>query len=347
MKGNGERGHSPTQLIRRRVHSGADRLGETAVVRYRHRTSNPGSAKEVGSSVGPAPPAASGDWMRSERGHAGRRSFQLWVIDGAGHTAGLATSPREYEERVVGFFDRLLLADRPADLTGAALDSLMPSSDDVSGITGTRAFEVREMDGLSRAFEGVEIPARTESLRYSFTSGEPNAAAGDWSAAGVQLVLAPSHTEATALVEVLTTGEGWRTQSAAATAASSGPRSRSGHVRFTETSRRGHVAFTSVRQRSTAPLTRTRRRRWPGRALLGSPSERPDRASTPRGRCRCLRARGAETAMARGASDPQATALDRSPAGRVLGPVSADAERKARVAADTNRRPARGRPSDA
>lgn len=144
------------------------------------------------------------------------------------------------------------------------------------------------------SFEGVEIPARTESLRYSFTSGDPNAAAGDWSAAGVQLVLAPSDTEATALVEVLTTGEGWRTQSAAATAASSGPRSRSGHVRFTETSRRDHVAFTSVRQRSTAPLTRTRRRRWPGRALLGSPSERPDRASTPRGRCRCLRARGAD-----------------------------------------------------
>jgi len=92
----------------------------------------------------------------------------------------------------------------------------MPSSDDVSGITGTWAFEVQEMDGLSQAFEGVEIPARTESLRYSFTSGEPNAGAGDWSAAGVQLVLAPSDTEATALVEVLTTGEGWRTQSAAA-----------------------------------------------------------------------------------------------------------------------------------
>jgi fermentation-respiration switch protein FrsA (DUF1100 family) len=41
----------------------------------------------------------------------------LWEIPGAGHTAGLATSPSEYERRVAGFFERNLLgraAGRPA-----------------------------------------------------------------------------------------------------------------------------------------------------------------------------------------------------------------------------------------
>jgi dienelactone hydrolase len=34
----------------------------------------------------------------------------LWEIPEAGHTGGLRTRPREYEQRVVGFFDRRLLA---------------------------------------------------------------------------------------------------------------------------------------------------------------------------------------------------------------------------------------------
>jgi hypothetical protein len=33
----------------------------------------------------------------------------LWEVAGAGHTAALSTQPREYERRVVGFFDRALL----------------------------------------------------------------------------------------------------------------------------------------------------------------------------------------------------------------------------------------------
>jgi hypothetical protein len=36
-------------------------------------------------------------------------SARLWEVPGAGHTAALATRPREYERRVVGFFDRALL----------------------------------------------------------------------------------------------------------------------------------------------------------------------------------------------------------------------------------------------
>jgi len=34
----------------------------------------------------------------------------LWQIPEAGHTGGLESRPREYEERVVGFFDRSLRA---------------------------------------------------------------------------------------------------------------------------------------------------------------------------------------------------------------------------------------------
>ena len=38
---------------------------------------------------------------------------ELWVIDGAGHTEGLKNFPQQYEERVMAFFDRLLLETAP------------------------------------------------------------------------------------------------------------------------------------------------------------------------------------------------------------------------------------------
>ena len=31
-----------------------------------------------------------------------------WAVPGAAHTGGLATAPREYERRVIAFFDRAL-----------------------------------------------------------------------------------------------------------------------------------------------------------------------------------------------------------------------------------------------
>ena len=34
----------------------------------------------------------------------------LWRIAGAGHTGGIDAQPREYERRVVAFFDRALLS---------------------------------------------------------------------------------------------------------------------------------------------------------------------------------------------------------------------------------------------
>jgi pimeloyl-ACP methyl ester carboxylesterase len=35
----------------------------------------------------------------------------VWTVDGAGHTGGLATAPDEWESRVTGFLDDALLAD--------------------------------------------------------------------------------------------------------------------------------------------------------------------------------------------------------------------------------------------
>jgi hypothetical protein len=58
--------------------------------------------------------------IAGERGQANEKSLNpifyaaagepkaLWVIPGAGHTGGLAARPREYERRVVGFFDSAL-----------------------------------------------------------------------------------------------------------------------------------------------------------------------------------------------------------------------------------------------
>ena len=40
---------------------------------------------------------------------AARPPKELWEVSGAGHTAALSAQPREYERRVLGFFDRALL----------------------------------------------------------------------------------------------------------------------------------------------------------------------------------------------------------------------------------------------
>jgi len=44
---------------------------------------------------------------------AARQPKALWEVPGAGHTAALASQPQEYERRVIGFFDRALLARHP------------------------------------------------------------------------------------------------------------------------------------------------------------------------------------------------------------------------------------------
>ena len=44
---------------------------------------------------------------------AARQPKALWEVPGAGHTGALSTQPQEYEQRVVGLFDRALLAHNP------------------------------------------------------------------------------------------------------------------------------------------------------------------------------------------------------------------------------------------
>jgi fermentation-respiration switch protein FrsA (DUF1100 family) len=41
---------------------------------------------------------------------AAREPKALWRVAGAGHTGGIDTQPREYERRVVAFFDHALLS---------------------------------------------------------------------------------------------------------------------------------------------------------------------------------------------------------------------------------------------
>jgi hypothetical protein len=45
-----------------------------------------------------------GRWLRS----ASPSNVRLWVVPGAGHTDGLATTPALWESRVTGFLDQAL-----------------------------------------------------------------------------------------------------------------------------------------------------------------------------------------------------------------------------------------------
>jgi uncharacterized protein len=55
-----------------------------------------------------------GEELNEQFYKAARAPKLLWRIADAGHTQGLATRPREYERRVVGFFDRTLLGGESA-----------------------------------------------------------------------------------------------------------------------------------------------------------------------------------------------------------------------------------------
>jgi hypothetical protein len=41
---------------------------------------------------------------------AAREPKAIWRVPGSGHTGGIEARPKEYERRVVGFFDRALLS---------------------------------------------------------------------------------------------------------------------------------------------------------------------------------------------------------------------------------------------
>jgi len=63
-----------------------------------------------------ADPGMGGETSRQPKYYAAAHEpKEIWKVDGAEHTGGLAARPGEYERRVVGFFDRSLLheSDRP------------------------------------------------------------------------------------------------------------------------------------------------------------------------------------------------------------------------------------------
>ncbi|HYM63534.1 MAG TPA: alpha/beta hydrolase [Gaiellaceae bacterium] len=50
-----------------------------------------------------------GEQLSSDFYEAARKPKELWEIPDAGHTDGITARPEEYEQRVVGFFDRALV----------------------------------------------------------------------------------------------------------------------------------------------------------------------------------------------------------------------------------------------
>jgi hypothetical protein len=57
-----------------------------------------------------ADPGSGGEDVRQPKYYAAaRQPKQIWKVPGSTHTGGLEAQPREYERRVVGFFDRALL----------------------------------------------------------------------------------------------------------------------------------------------------------------------------------------------------------------------------------------------
>ena len=96
----------------------------------------------------------------------------------------------------------------PPALTAEQLPSLVPSSEDVAEALGVAEVDTRESDGLTQAFEGLDLPEGLESYGYAYTSGDPNSD-DDWSAAGLSLVLASSQSEAERLLGELTAAPGW------------------------------------------------------------------------------------------------------------------------------------------
>jgi uncharacterized protein len=80
----------------------------------------PPSLKDLAARISPTPVF----FIYGEHGQAGERNLNptyyaaasapkaIWKVPGSGHVGGITAQPKEYERRVVGFFDRVLLASR-------------------------------------------------------------------------------------------------------------------------------------------------------------------------------------------------------------------------------------------
>jgi len=89
----------------------------TAGIALFSNTPPPESLKDLVGRIAPTPVF----FIYGERGQDGERNLNptyyrsagepkaIWKVPGSGHTGGINARPKEYERRVIGFFDRTLL----------------------------------------------------------------------------------------------------------------------------------------------------------------------------------------------------------------------------------------------
>jgi fermentation-respiration switch protein FrsA (DUF1100 family) len=89
---------------------------QTAAVAVLSGTLPPPSLEQLASRIAPRPlfliyagRGAGGEELNADYYAAAAQPKTLWKIDEAGHVGGLTARPQEYEQRVIGFFDRALL----------------------------------------------------------------------------------------------------------------------------------------------------------------------------------------------------------------------------------------------
>jgi uncharacterized protein len=90
---------------------------ETAATAVLSQTLPPPSLREAAARISPravffiyAEHGVGGEDLNATFYRAAGQPKQIWRVLGAGHVGGLGTRPHEYERRVIGFFDRHLLA---------------------------------------------------------------------------------------------------------------------------------------------------------------------------------------------------------------------------------------------
>ena len=100
-------------------------VAQTAALAVLSDTTPPPSLKDVIPRIAPRPVfliyaghGAGGEELNSTYYRAARQPKSIWRIPEAHHVGGPAARPAEYERRVIGFFDRALLAGETGESVG-------------------------------------------------------------------------------------------------------------------------------------------------------------------------------------------------------------------------------------
>jgi dienelactone hydrolase len=116
---HGEELDQPMSTLERALMAPAVAVKNAAVAVFSD-TAPPDDLEELVTQISPtpmlliaAPNSPNGELLNRRYHRAANEPKELWEIPESRHIAGLATRPAEYERRVVGFFDRALLRDRP------------------------------------------------------------------------------------------------------------------------------------------------------------------------------------------------------------------------------------------